>query len=162
MQEIFSRKFSTQSLKLYGNKDGSKNIHPSSTSKTLQTKKHWVWNGINLVHVTGWVEKEDLRLVIVHITGTRVLHVEASTDAITCTLDRTVFQWRRCRRLVCRIQSTQHRTVLRLPDLTVWYHLNWVKSWCHGNNHLQQHQQQRRQKHCNQRLVHLWFVSDRR
>ena len=98
----------------------------------------WCWSQYRCHHV---------------LTGeTQVLDVEASTGGITHTAERTLFQWRRWDRLVCRVQRTLYWTILYISQPLVWHHLYWQKRWRHRNNRLH-HQQQ--QKHRNYHHLHL-------
>jgi len=98
----------------------------------------------------------ELRFVVVLITGECVLDVEGSTGNMTCTVEWTVLQWRRRRRLVWLIQRTQLWTFLCLPECFVWRHSNRVQTWRHWIHHCQQ--QQQRQKHWNHYDVHFHLL----
>jgi len=91
------------------------------------------------------------------ITGEWVLDVESSTGAITSTLEWTVVQRRRWRRLVCCVQRTHHLTVQRLPRSSVWDHLNWAQTWHHRNYHSNSHRQHQ-QHQIHQLVIHIFSI----
>ena len=107
------------------------------TSRDHRRASSWCWNQYRWDHV---------------ITGERVLHVEASTVAITPTVEWTVFQWRwNC--LVCRVQRTSLWTILSWSQLSVVNDLNGSHHW-----HYRYTQFQQQQNYWNRYHLHLFWL----